>query len=128
MKLKILIPLAATGLAAILAVPGALAKGGDDVRRAGTCKGNSSSKIMAKHDDGRIEVEFEVDQNRNGATWRVRLKDNGKRVFRGRATTGPPSGSFSVERRIANMSGKDHIKGIAKNRASGERCVARVAI
>ncbi|MBK5117004.1 MAG: hypothetical protein JJE23_08820 [Thermoleophilia bacterium] len=127
MKRKILIPLTTATAAMALAVPTALAKG-DDVRSTGTCTGSSSSKIKAKARDGRLEVEFEVDQNRNGVKWKVRLKDNGKRVFRGNARTKAPSGSFSVERKIRDLSGTDRIKGIGKNPATGERCVAKLKI
>ncbi len=75
--------LATTGLASAvllgtLAAPAAtLAKGGGTVIRAtGTCTAHSTSKLKAKHDDGRIEVEFEVDQNRNGRLWTVTISDN----------------------------------------------------
>jgi len=73
------------------------------VRRAtGTCTGSSTAKLKAKPDDGRLETEFEVDQNRNGVTWTVSLRRNGTVVTRARPSTVAPSGSFSVERRIAN--------------------------
>lgn len=124
------IAIATLSCGALLAGGGgaALAKGGDDVRATGSCTGSSSAKIKAKPRDGRIEVEFEVDQNRNGVRWKVRLKDNGVRVFKGSATTRAPSGSFSIERRIANRRGTDRIKGIGKNRVTGERCVAKVSV
>jgi hypothetical protein len=66
-------------------------------------------KLKAKHDDGRIEVEAEVDTNHKGQTWTVRLRDNGVTVFSGKRTTHAPSGSFSLEKRIANRAGKDTI-------------------
>jgi hypothetical protein len=127
MKRRILIPLTMVVAAVALSVPVASAKN-DDVRSAGSCTGNSSSKIKAKPRDGKLEVEFEVDQNRNGVKWKVRLKDNGKRVFRGTARTRGPSGSFSIERKIADLRGTDALKGIGKNPASGERCVAKLKI
>jgi hypothetical protein len=66
-------------------------------------------KLKAKHDDGRIEVEAEVDTNRKNQTWSVQLRDNGVTVFKGKRTTHAPSGSFSLERRIANRAGKDTV-------------------
>jgi hypothetical protein len=93
----------------------------------GTCSGNATSKLKAKLDDGRIEVEFEVDQNRNGVTWKVRIRRNGVRVVKTRATTAPPSGSFSVERKIANPAGSDRIKGRAIS-PSGQVCKAALTI
>ena len=38
----------------------------DEKRVAGSCSGGSTAKLKVKHDDGRLETEFEVDQNRNG--------------------------------------------------------------
>ena len=95
---------------------------------AGQCTGGSSSKIKVKPDDGRLEVEFEVDQNRSGQPWKVKIKDNSAVVFKGSARTHAPSGSFSVERRIDNRSGSDHLKATARNKKSGERCAANVTI
>jgi hypothetical protein len=128
MKRTITTSLTAVALGAIALAPTALASGGDDVRSAGKCGGSSTSKIKVKPDNGRLDVEFEVDQNVNGVKWKVRIKDNGAVAFRGSATTRPPSGSFSLERRIDDLAGTDRIKGIAKNPASGERCVANVKI
>ena len=81
-----------------------------------------------KPDDGGLEVEFEVDQNRNDVKWKVKIKDNSDLVYKGSARTHAPSGSFSIERRIANRAGTDAITGIARNKQSGERCAARVSI
>jgi hypothetical protein len=111
-----------------LVLPVGAAASGNDVRSKGTCSGNSTSKIKVKPDNGRLQVEFEVDQNRNGQDWRVKLKDNSDVVVRDTATTKPPSGSFSFERRIDDRSGKDSIVGVARNKASGERCTAKVTI
>ena len=124
-KIKTLLQLAA--LAALALAPAAAAKDGD-VRATGTCTGASSSKIKLGARDGGIEAELEVDENRNGSTWRVKLKDNSKLAFKGKATTHAPSGSFSIERRIDDLAGSDRVVGIAKNRQSGERCQAGATI
>jgi hypothetical protein len=109
-------------------------KGGqrDDGKRsekrvAGSCTDGSSAKLKAKPDDGRLETEFEVDQNRTGVTWKVRLRRNGELVVKTRATTKAPSGSFSVERRIANPAGSDRITARATS-PSGEVCKASLTI
>lgn len=122
--------LASAVLLGTLAAPAAtLAKGGGTVIRAtGTCTANSTSKLKAKHDNGRIEVEFEVDQNRNGRLWKVTIADNGIRVFSGTRRTVAPSGSFSVERRIPNRVGQDRVVARAVNATSGEVCRATVRI
>jgi hypothetical protein len=43
----------------------------DDVIRRGACSGRSDWKLKLSEDNGRIEVEYEVDQNRVGDAWRV---------------------------------------------------------
>ena len=65
--------LAGALLLGALVVPAAtFAKGGNPaVRATGTCTIDSTSKLKAKHDNGRIEVEFEVDQNRNNRLWKI---------------------------------------------------------
>ena len=125
---------AAAGLLTIALVGGgagaAQAKGGHDreVRKAGHCSSATVWKLKAKHDDGRVEVEGEIDSNRNGQHWSVAIADNGRRVFTGSRTTHAPSGSFEVERKIANRAGTDHITTLARNAATGERCYGGVAL
>lgn len=98
--------------------------GRDDERRvAGRCTGNATSKLKVELDDGRLEVELEVDQNRRGVTWRVTIFRNGRRVVRTRATTRGRSGSFSVERKIANPPGRDRISARAVS-PGGQVCTA----
>jgi len=94
-------------------------------RVAGSCTGGSTAKLKVKPDDGRLETEFEVDQNRNGVKWAVRIRRNGKLAVKTNATTKAPSGSFSVERRLTNGRGKDRITARATS-PSGEVCTARL--
>ena len=96
-------------------------------RVAGECTGGATSKLKVKPDDGKLETEFEVDQNRNGVTWKVRFRLNGERVVKTTATTQAPSGSFSVERRLANGPGSDHVVGKAIS-PSGQVCKAGLTI
>ncbi|HEX4489938.1 MAG TPA: hypothetical protein VH914_01925 [Acidimicrobiia bacterium] len=119
----------AVGALAAIAVPGvASAKGGPGVTTKGHCSARSESKVKAKTDDGRIETEFEVDQNVNGDTWKVVLRDNGMVVARGKATTAAPSGSFEFRRTIADRSGQDVIRAKAMNLKTGETCKASVSL
>ena len=115
-------------LSALAIFPATALAGNDDVRRAGTCSGNATSRIKLSPQNGRIETEFEVDSNRVGQKWNVVIKDNGVRVFAGSRITTAPSGSFTVNRRIPNRAGVDHIVASAKNPASGETCVGRVSV
>jgi hypothetical protein len=110
-----------TAVVLVSAVPAAA---GDDreVIRTGNCSRASDWKLKLKLDDGRIETEFEVDQNRNGQRWRVVLRRDGAVFFRGIRTTRAPSGSFEVERRPVNRAGRDRISARAVNLRSGEVC------
>ena len=114
----------AVGLVAT-AAPAALAKD-PEVRRTGTCSKGAVWKLKVKSDDGRLEAEFEVDSNRVGQTWTVRMKDNGVLVHTGTARTTAPSGSFEVERRITNRAGSDTVTAWAKHTPTGQTCYARV--
>ena len=110
-----------------LATSAVASSGHDDrVIRTGSCSGSADWKLKAKADDGRIEVEWEVDSNRSGQTWRVRVRDDGDLVVKTRATTGGASGSFSVERRIGNRAGGDSIVARARDLSSGQLCVGRL--
>lgn len=99
--------------------------GGNAVEKAGNCNGASSSKLKMKSRDNKIEVEFEVDQNVNGAKWKVVLKHDGDRFFSGTKTTKAPSGSFSVERKVNDSPGADKISARARNLSGGEVCTAK---
>jgi hypothetical protein len=123
--------LTVTALLAIgVALPGvAPAKDNPGVMRTGVCSGLGASwKLKAKHDDGRVETEFEVDQNRNGRRWNVVIRRNGAVVFRGSRITRPPSGSFSVNRRIANAAGRDRIVATARSVVGGGVCRGVVTV
>ena len=114
--------LLATIGAATLSLPAGVAAKDGDIIRTGNCSGASDWKLKLSPEDGRIEVEFEVDSNRVGQTWNVRLKRNGNVFFSGTRTTQAPSGSFEVERRTNNGPGSDFIVGRAVNPNTGEVC------
>ena len=99
----------------------ALAKDGDVIRH-GRCTASSDWKLKLSPENGRIEVEFEVDQNRNGQTWKVVMKRNGSAFWRGQRTTHAPSGSFEVRRLAADGAGSDRFVVRARNPRSGEVC------
>jgi hypothetical protein len=112
-------------VALLVAAPAATAKRGD-VRVAGSCTGNSTSKLKLSDEDGRIEVEFEVDQNRNGVRWVVRISQNGRLAARRVRVTRAPSGSFEARVVLPNRAGTDVISARG-TRASGEVCTARAS-
>ena len=88
----------------------------------GHCTAATVWKLKIKPDNSRIEVEFQVDQNRNNRLWRVSIADNGKNVWHGSRFTRAPSGSFSVNRLLVNRAGNDRIVAKATNVKTGEVC------
>ena len=111
-----------------VAAPGAtLAKDGD-VIRTGSCTGATDWKLKLSKEDGRIEVEFEVDQNKNGKTWDVWLKQDGTTFWSGARTTQAPSGSFEVRKLATDKSGVHPFVGRAVNRTTGEVCRGTASI
>lgn len=122
--LVLAVPVLAVPLVA--ALPAAAKGGGPRVRAAGACSGPSHWKLSAKGDDGRLEVEAEVDTPANGRTWHWRLSDQGVQVASGTSVTHAPSGSFTVTRRIANRAGTDVIRFQARSVRTGETCQGTV--
>ncbi len=110
-------------VAAIGAVaPGAVAAKDGDIIRRGACSGSSDWKLKLSPENGRIEVEFEVDTSRAGQTWAVSMRHDGTRFFRGERTTNTRSGSFEVRRVRANPAGADTFVARAVNQHTGEVC------
>ena len=116
------------GTLMVLAAPGIANAKGPGVTAKGKCSRLSTSQIKIKADNGRIDTEFEVDQNRVGQKWNVAIIDNGVVVARTTATTTAPSGSFTVHRLIPNRAGTDRVTGFAKNVATGETCAATASL
>jgi hypothetical protein len=114
------------GLAILAAAPSASADRAPV--RPGICTGPSTSKIKAKLDNGRLETEFEVDQNRNGRRWSVVLRRNGRVAFRGFATTRGQSGSFELRRFLGNGPGVDRVSVTARALRGGEACTASTSV
>jgi hypothetical protein len=87
------------------------AQAGDSDREVRNTNGCATGviKVKAKADDGRIEVEGEVDTNRRGQTWRWQIRRDGTVAARGTGTTAGASGSFEAERKIADRAGSDRI-------------------
>lgn len=101
-----------TGLAVfctgILAAAPAMASHGDStaVRNSGRCtNGPGVWELKAKPDDAGLEIEFEVDTNRVGQVWHVRITDNRHVVVDRNVRTHAPSGSFTVNPRTADRVG-----------------------
>ena len=118
-----------SAMTATVPVVAVTAKDGDGrVIRTGDCSARTNWKLKAKPDDGRIEVEWEIDQNRNRRVWTWTIRHDGRTVASGRRATRAPSGSFSVERRIVDAAGKHRVSATARNVRTGEVCRASVRI
>ena len=141
---KIPMALAALTSSALLALgaPALASHGGDDpagddhgggggggnsgrIVKTGDCSDGATWKLKVKADDNRLEVEGEVDSNRAGQSWTWRIRGNGSLAASGSATTGGRSGSFSVERKIANRAGTDRVTFRATH--AGEVCSGTIA-
>jgi hypothetical protein len=110
----------ALALTVLGAVPAAA--GDRDVERRGSCSGSTDWKLKLSPEDGGIEVEYEVDSNVNGQSWKVKIFQNGNRIFRGTRETSGPSGSFEVRVVASDGSGTDTFRAKAKNPSTGEIC------
>lgn len=125
MKAGVVVAVLAALVAALAVAPAGLAKRGD-VRVAGTCTQSSTSKLKLSEENGRIEVELEVDQNRNGVRWVVAITQNGTRVARTTRVTKAPSGSFELRVVTPDRPGTDRFAARATS-PSGEVCTARAS-
>jgi hypothetical protein len=100
----------------------AQARGTDKVR-VGSCTGpTTTTKLKVGADDGRLEVEGQVDSNRVGQHWNWRVVHNGSLSTYGSRTTLAPSGSFTVRRTVVNLRGTDSVMFRAVNTHSREVC------
>ena len=92
----------------------------------GQCSAGSLWTITAKPDNGRMEVEFQVDSNRIGESWTVRITDNDELVSEATPVTLAPSGSFTVRTLTTDRAGVDHVVGVARSMGIDETCNAQV--
>jgi hypothetical protein len=95
-----------------------------DVTRKGTCDMGSVWELKLSDRDGKIEVDFEVDQDVVGDTWRVRLLHNGVLFFNELRVTENGDGDFEVRTLTDNLEGVDVIRARARNLETDELCVA----
>jgi hypothetical protein len=105
----------------------ASAKSGDVVKR-GSCSGSSDWKLKLSPENGKIEVEYQVDSNKVGQVWKVRLFHDGNRIFAGKRTTKAPSGSFTVRVAANDGTGSDSFKSRAARVGGDEVCTGTASI
>ena len=109
-----------------LAAPPALARNNDDRERRGSCSGSTDWKVKVGPEDGRLEVEGEIDSSRRGQTWRWRLYHNGSLSAHGLRTTSSSSGSYKIRRISVDLRGTDRFTLRARNTRNNELCVGTV--
>src|SRR4051794_29444723 len=88
----------AAGLFAAAGPASASHGGGQAVTDSGACSQRGTYTLKAKPDDAGLEVEYEVDTNRVGQIFTVRLTDNGDVIAHRTVTTHAPSGSFTIHK------------------------------
>jgi hypothetical protein len=119
------------GLMAATLVAGASpAFAGDDqeVIRRGTCSQGSQWKVRIRTDGAdRLDLNFEVDSDVGGQTWRAGMEYNGDIVFNGFATTDQVDGEFDIDVEVANQAGRDTLRAAARLPQTGETCRASVS-
>ena len=98
------------------------------VRTHGGCGGPAVWNLKVKPDNGRIEFQAEVDSNHVGQVWDWTIKHNGIRSAKGSSTTHGASGSFTVQRRLANRAGTDHFVFRAERRSTGAVCRGTISL
>jgi hypothetical protein len=127
MKRKIAaVVLSALTVGMLAGAPAAQAKDGDVIEQ-GSCSGSSDWKLKLSPENGRIEVEYEVDQNKVGDDWRVRIVHDGDVVFTGTRATKGTSGSFTVRIVEDDAAGTDDFVGKARNLSTDEVCKGTAA-
>lgn len=113
--------------AVAMIAPTGVAANDADVIRTGSCTNRSDWKLKLSPENGRIEVEFEVDTPRAGQTWRVKMFQNGTRFFVGTRTTQSTSGEFEIRFLRPNTIGTDTFRGKAVNLTTGETCIGQAS-
>lgn len=113
----------AIGVTALLAIPVATvltASPASAVDKEGNCAG-ARYELDVEKDDGRFEVDADIDDARAGSKWRVTLKHDGKRFYN-KVRTADREGDISVDRYRPDTAGKDVFKLTVKKIGSGSSC------
>ncbi|MDQ3874637.1 MAG: hypothetical protein M3322_03660 [Actinomycetota bacterium] len=119
--------LAAIAAAAACSVPAAWA--GDDrdeVRVRGACTGRSEAQLRLRTDDGRIRVEFELENGGPSTRWKIVVLHERRTAWRGSVRTGRRR-SLRLRRTVADWFGTETVAVRASSRG-GETCRASATI
>lgn len=96
------------------------AKGPRVVAR-GSCSGGIKTKLTASPENGRIELEYELDNAAPNQAWRIVLRQNGRVILR---TTQRTNGVGDLEARklTTNANGNDAIRATASRAGGAGAC------
>ena len=100
--------IAAAGVAALLAAPMATAAPAAAADREFRY-GGAEVDFEVDKDDGRFEVELDIDDAKRGTKWRIMLYQDGKRYYN-KLHTAPRDGDIEIERNRPDTWGKDVFK------------------
>jgi hypothetical protein len=118
----------------IVVMPAAARHGADDGRNSGVerekhgvCSGRGDWELELEKEDGRIEVKVQVDGDRAGRLWSIRIHHDGTLVtsILRRAND---RGRIIVERDRANHQGADTFRFRAVDQVSGQVCAGSLSI
>lgn len=110
-------------------------EGGDDdddddrieIRQSGVCTGGGRWKFRLRAEEGEIRIDFEVDERRLGALWRVVLIHERQIVLRAARRTVAPGASFAVRRIVEDWYGADNVVARATG-PRGQTCRASATV
>lgn len=104
----------------------AQAKDGDVIRRV-SCSRTAEIKLKASPENGRIEVEAEIDEAVPGQQWAVVLKRNTATIFRGTRTVNR-LGNIEIRTLTSNGPGVETISASARNLTTRETCNVSIRV
>jgi hypothetical protein len=133
MNRQLLTTAGATLALAVVAVAAAPASSAAESKRSGSCTAGSMWEADAEHDDGAIEVDWEVKTHQVGQQWTATIWHNGTRVLQqtGLTTRDRDHGfrasvDWDVDR--PDRAGTDRFVLRAQNTRTGEVCRAELAL
>ncbi len=122
---------AAVSCAALLAVPAAASAAPIrmEVEREsdGRCSARSTWDLNLEKENGRIDIDVEIDSPTAGQRWTIKVTHEGRTVVN-RTRTTDRDGEVEVSKHVPNTRGKDKVTFRATNRTTGEVCRATLSI
>jgi hypothetical protein len=117
---------AGLGVAALVAVPATtmLASPAYAADKSKRCDG-ARMELSVEKDDGRFEVEADIDNAPPGSRWRIVLRHDGKRFFN-EVRRANREGDIEIDRTRRNTPGKDVFRMKANKVGTGGSCTLTV--